>query len=63
MKNLEKFFIPAPTSTYSNNPVYIFVDFRIKRAGSSNYRGKAFLPPAESCQILNKNIEILNKHE
>jgi len=29
--------------TYGKSAVYIFVDFRIKRAGSSNYGGGGFL--------------------
>jgi hypothetical protein len=36
------FFIPFPASTYVKNPAYNFVDFRIKRAGSSNYGGAVF---------------------
>jgi hypothetical protein len=36
---LKNFFIPLIAKTYGKNAVYIFVDFRIKRAGSSNYGG------------------------
>jgi len=39
MKNLKKFFIPYQTINYKENHAYIFVFFRIKRAGSSNSRG------------------------
>jgi hypothetical protein len=35
----KKFFIPYHTRTYGENGVYNFVDFRIKRAGTSNYGG------------------------
>jgi hypothetical protein len=41
---LKIFFIPYHTSTYIKNAVYNFVDFRIKRAGSSNYGGVSFRP-------------------
>jgi len=40
--NLKFFFIACPAGTYVKNTAYIFVDFRIKRAGSSNSRGAAF---------------------
>jgi hypothetical protein len=40
--NSKKFFIPSQTSTYGENGVYNFVDFRIKRAGTSNSRGVVF---------------------
>ena len=46
-QKFEFFFIPCHTKTYVENAVYIFVDFRIKRAGSSNYGGAPFRPPAE----------------
>jgi len=39
---LKIFFIPCPISTYVKNTVYNFVDFRIKRADSSNYGGRVF---------------------
>jgi hypothetical protein len=39
------FFIPFPTSTYVRNPAYNFVDFRTKRAGTSNYGGRLFFAP------------------
>jgi hypothetical protein len=42
--NLKIFFIACPAVTYVKNTAYIFVDFRIKRAGSSNYGGLLFLP-------------------
>jgi len=42
IKKFEIFFIPFHTGTYIKNTVYIFVVFRIKRAGSSNYRGAYF---------------------
>jgi hypothetical protein len=42
IKKVKNFFIPYHTSTYGENPVYIFVDFRIKRAGCSNYGGGFF---------------------
>ena len=44
----EKIFIPYHTSTYGENAVYIFVDFRIKRAGSSNYGGLMIYDPSTS---------------
>ena len=37
------FFIPYQQGTYVKIAVYIIVDFRIKRAGSSNYGGLIFL--------------------
>ena len=42
------FFIAYPAWTYVKNTAYIFVDFRIKRAGSSNYGGRLFSAGAES---------------
>jgi len=47
IRNLKNFFIPYPARSYAKNPAYIFVDFRIKRAGSSNYGGLLFSPPAK----------------
>jgi len=44
MGKLKKFFIPYLTRTYTKKAVYIFVDFRIKRAGSSNYGGQHYSP-------------------
>jgi hypothetical protein len=41
------FFIPYHTSTYGEIAAYNFVDFRIKRAGCSNYGGLRFLPPGK----------------
>jgi len=55
--NLKKFFIPYQTRTYGENGVYIFVDFRIKRASSSNYRGAPFRPPAGKAKIKNQNVK------
>jgi len=52
IKKFEKFFILCPTKTYAKNGVYIFVDFRIKRADPFNYGGGAFFPPAKKRQIL-----------
>ncbi len=40
MKKVEKFFIPFSTSTYGEYTGYKFVDFRLKRAGTFNSRGK-----------------------
>jgi hypothetical protein len=40
--NLKIFFIPYQARTYIKKSVYHFVDFRIKRAGSSNYGGRVF---------------------
>ncbi len=41
-----KYFLTAlPASSYENNESRIEVFFRIKRAGSSNYRGSVFLLP------------------
>jgi len=37
---LKIFFIASGAKTYGKNVVYNFVDFRIKRAGSSNYGGR-----------------------
>jgi len=45
--NLKYFFIACPARTYVKNAAYIFVDFRIKTACSSNYGGRLFLPPAK----------------
>ena len=44
-KNEKKFifFILYCTKTYGENTIYIFVDFRIKRACRANYRGATFL--------------------
>jgi hypothetical protein len=42
-RKIEIFFIPYHRKTYGENDVYIFVDFRIKRAGSSNYWGSCEL--------------------
>ncbi|OHB64649.1 MAG: hypothetical protein A2168_01390 [Planctomycetes bacterium RBG_13_50_24] len=39
---LKIFFIPYQARTYVKNAVYNFVDFRIKRAGNSNYGGGFF---------------------
>jgi hypothetical protein len=36
------FFIACPAGTYVKNAAYIFVDFRIKTACSSNYGGRLF---------------------
>jgi len=41
---MKKIFIAAGIRAYSKNAVYIFVDFRIKRAGSSNYGGRCYSP-------------------
>jgi hypothetical protein len=38
-RKFENFFIACPAGTYVENTAYIFVDFRIKHAGSSNYGG------------------------
>jgi hypothetical protein len=51
--NLKNFFIPYYKDTYSIIIAYIFVDFRIKRAGSFNSRGAAFWPPGKNGQIRN----------
>jgi len=40
--NSNFFFILYLTETYGKNAVYNFVDFRIKRAGTSNYGGLFF---------------------
>ena len=42
MKKLKFFFILCRIDTYGEKTAYIFVDFRIKRAGSSNYGGLLF---------------------
>jgi hypothetical protein len=47
-RKIEKIFIPYQTRTYGKNAAYIFVDFRIKRAGSSNYGGRFFWLVAEN---------------
>jgi hypothetical protein len=49
--NFKNFFIPCPARTYLKYPAYNFVDFRIKHAGSSNYGGLLFSPPAEKGKI------------
>jgi hypothetical protein len=54
--NLKKFFTPYHTRTYGENGVYNFVDFRIKRAGSSNYGGRLFFGP----QPKRRKIKIQN---
>jgi len=60
---LKIFFIPFPANTYIKNPVYIFVDFRIKRAGPSNYGGLLYSPRAKSCQKSTLQLEcVLNCH-
>ena len=41
-RKFENFFILYHTRTYGENSVYIYVDFRIKRAGWANYRGATF---------------------
>ncbi len=46
------FFIPYHTRTYGENGVYNFVDFRIKRAGTFNYRGRLSAPGRTAAQIL-----------
>jgi hypothetical protein len=60
IKKFENIFIPLSTRTYIKNTVYIFVDFRIKRAGCSNYGGLLFLPPAESCQKRTLQLECVS---
>jgi hypothetical protein len=45
---LKKIFIPLQAGTYGKNAVYNFVDFRIKRAGTSNYGGRLFSAGAGS---------------
>jgi hypothetical protein len=42
MEKVKNFSIPFLTSTYGENTIYIFVDFRIKRACRANYRGASF---------------------
>jgi len=42
IKKFRKIFIAAMVRIYVKNAVYNFVDFRIKRAGSSNYGGRLF---------------------
>ena len=42
MKKVEIFFIPFLISAYGEYVVYIFVFFRLKRAGRANYRGATF---------------------
>jgi len=54
-RKFEFFFIACPAETYVKNTAYIFVDFRIKRAGSSNYGGLLFLP---SCKKTSKKANI-----
>ena len=41
-KKSRKFFILFSTSTYDEYVAYIFVDFRLKRAGRANSRGATF---------------------
>jgi len=42
IKKFKTFFTPFSANTYIKISVYIFVDFRIKRAGSFNYGGLPF---------------------
>ena len=46
IEDCEIFFIACCAETYVAKGVYNFVDFRVKRAGSSNYRGASFAPGA-----------------
>ena len=56
--NLKIFFIPYHTRTYGENAVYIFVDFRIKRAGTFNYRGRAFSVPGRKGKSKGKSKKV-----
>ncbi len=48
IKFFKKILTYFPTSSYENNKSKIELFFRIKSAGSSNYRGAAFWPLAKS---------------
>jgi len=56
-RKFENIFIPYLTSTYGKNTVYNFVDFRIKRAGTFNYRGRAFSAPGRKGKIKIQNVK------
>jgi len=58
IKKFENIFIPLPTRTYVKNLVYIFVDFRIKRAGCSNYGGLLFCLRQKTAKNQHYNLNV-----
>jgi len=60
IKKFGKFFIAAGVRVYEKNTVYNFVDFRIKRAGSSNYGGRLFSAGAGSRLAEMQELRIKN---
>ena len=58
MKKVEIFFIPFLTGTYGEYVAYIFVEFRIKRAGWANYRGATFRLRRKNLELRMENLDI-----
>jgi hypothetical protein len=56
-KFLKKILSAYPTSSYENPESKIEADFRIKRAGISNYRGR-YLKYVVFCDVLIKNLNL-----
>jgi hypothetical protein len=57
-KKVRKFLYSIPTKTYVKNPVYKFVDFRIKRAGCSNYGGLLFCLRQKTAKNQHYNLNV-----
>jgi len=50
-RKFKNFFSLCTVRGYIKKAVYVFVDFRIKSAGSSNYGGQLFFPSGKKTNI------------